>query len=150
MSIEIKQLSKFEVETFKKLLAVFADSFDDTDREANKIPDDTYLADVLAKPDFYALVALRDGEVLGGLTAYELMLPTKKSKELYIYDLAVNAQYRRQGVASALLEGLRTIAKEKDIALFFVEAETEDKEAVSFYRSLGGEQLSVEHFNIRV
>ncbi len=110
--------------------------------------EDAYLQAQLEKPEVYIIAASDGEEMVGGLVGYEFALPSKKEKELYLYDLAVDENYRRQGIASSLVGELKVCAKKNGVTLIFVEAETKDDEAVSFYRSQGAEHMSVEHFNM--
>ena len=84
------------------------------------------------------------------MTGFELPLLSKKEKEVYLYDLGVDADYRRRGIAHALVSELKVHARDNRASLVFVEAECGDTEAVHFYKSLGAEELEVIHFNIRV
>nr|WP_017324751.1 GNAT family N-acetyltransferase [Synechococcus sp. PCC 7336] len=56
-----------------------------------------------------ALAALKHGEVVGGLAAYELQKFEQERSEIYIYDLAVSAAHRREGIATALIQELKSI-----------------------------------------
>jgi aminoglycoside 3-N-acetyltransferase I len=150
MKYKIKRLKESDVNLFKELLLVFSQAFGDEVADTQDLPDDSYLTALLTKSDFYALVALSPEGVVGGLTGYELILPTKKKKELYLYDLAVDEKHRKQGIATSLVNELKMHARENNISLIFVEAESAGIEAIGFYRSLKAEQLSVEHFNIEV
>jgi aminoglycoside 3-N-acetyltransferase I len=91
------------------MLRVFGDAFGEAEKYGGG-PDDAYLARLLAKDHFIALAATKDGAVVGGLAAYELEKFEQARSEIYIYDLAVAAAQRRQGIATALIEGLRRIA----------------------------------------
>lgn len=53
---------------------------------------------------------LGEGDVVGGLVAYELAKFEQERSEVYIYDLAVLASHRRQGVATALIAELKSLA----------------------------------------
>ncbi len=93
-----------------------------------------------------------DGEtIVGGLVAYELPKFEQSRSELYIYDLAVRESHRRQGVATALIEHLQTIARERGAWVIFVQADTgeEDAAAIALYEKLG-EREEVLHFDIPV
>ena len=60
--------------------------------------------DCLAAPHFIALAATAGtNEVVGGLAAYVLDKFERRRREIYIYDLAVAAEHRRRGVATALI-----------------------------------------------
>src|SRR5690606_39663495 len=64
----------------------------------------------LGSDSFIALAAIEGDQVVGGVTAYELKKFEQERSEIYIYDLAVAAAYRRRGIATALIEKLKDIA----------------------------------------
>jgi aminoglycoside 3-N-acetyltransferase I len=64
---------------------------------------------LLSSDYFIALAALKNGAVVGGLTAYELQKFEQERSEIYIYDLAVAAAHRREGIATALIQKLQQI-----------------------------------------
>jgi aminoglycoside 3-N-acetyltransferase I len=107
---------------------------------------DEYLSKMLEDDRTLVLGAFEDTEILGGLVAIE-MRPIHGSKEFYIYDIAVHPEHQKQGIGKALIEHLTQEARKKGIETIFVEAESEDEDAVAFYRALGGEEVSVNHFN---
>ena len=107
---------------------------------------DAYLDALLRREDFWAIAALADGEVVGGLTAHTLPMTRSESAELFIYDVAVRADRQRQGVGRQLLAALRDAAARAGIADVFVPAETEDVHALDFYRALGGDPTPVVMF----
>jgi GNAT superfamily N-acetyltransferase len=59
---------------------------------------------------FIALAAVEGDAVVGGIVAYELEKFEQERSEIYVYDLAVAGPHRRQGIATALIEQLKTIA----------------------------------------
>ena len=67
--------------------------------------------------------------------------------EFYIYDLAVDADYRRQGVATALIAQLQQVAAERNIYVIFVQADYGDDPAIALYNKLGTQE-EVLHFDI--
>jgi aminoglycoside 3-N-acetyltransferase I len=69
--------------------------------------------------------------------------------EVYIYDLAVAEDCRRLGIATALIEGLKPIAVERDAWVIFVQADREDAPAIALYEKLGTRE-EVLHFDIPV
>ena len=94
-------------------------------------------------------VGVGNGEVVGGLAAYELMKFEQERSEIYIYDLAVAEAHRRQGVATALIEHLRKIAQERGAWVIYVQADLVDEPAVALYTKLGVRE-DVLHFDIAV
>jgi aminoglycoside 3-N-acetyltransferase I len=110
-------------------------------------PGEEYLAKLLGDDKFIALVALANGELAGALAGYELVKFEAERSEIYIYDLAVREEHRRRGVATALIEAMKPIARSKGAWAIFVQADPPDAPAVALYRKLGVEER-VLHFDI--
>ncbi len=136
-----------DISSLRSLLGVFADAFEDHDSYQSAIPSDEYLNKLLAREDFIPLVAVADGKVVGGLAAYVLQKFEQERSEIYIYDLAVLEDYRRQGVATGLINKLGEIAKEVGSYVIFVQADHGDDPAIKLYESLGTRE-DVLHFDI--
>ena len=110
-------------------------------------PDDAYLRRLLGSDTFVAIAALKDGEVVGGLAAYELRKFEQARSEFYLYDLAVAEAHRRQGIATALIGELRRVAAERGAYVVFVQADLVDAPAIALYTRLGVRE-DVLHFDI--
>lgn len=149
MNILYKLLSGFNVRLLKELLNVFGEAFEESQTYQAAIPSDAYLTSLLEKNHFIALVALDENKVVGGLAAYVLDKFEQERKEVYIYDLAVSINYRRLGIATGLINYLKTIAKERGAYVIFVQADLEDIPAIRLYQSLGTKE-DVHHFDIPV
>jgi aminoglycoside 3-N-acetyltransferase I len=104
---------------------------------------------LLSSDYFIALAALKNGAVVGGLTAYELQKFEQERSEIYIYDLAVAAEHRREGIANALIQELKKIAVALGAYVIFVQADIGDEPAISLYTKLGVRE-DVLHFDIAV
>ena len=141
------QLTPSDVPLLKDLLAVFGQAFDDVETYQGAVPPDDYLASLLAAPHFIVVVARHGGEVVGGLTAYELQKFERDRREIYIYDLAVAADHRRRGVATGLIEQLRHIARDRRAYVIFVQADPGDDPAIALYEKCGTRE-DVHHFDI--
>jgi aminoglycoside 3-N-acetyltransferase I len=96
-----------------------------------------------------ALAALKSGEVVGGIAAYELRKFEQERSEIYIYDLAVAAAHRREGIATALILELRRIAAARGAYVIFVQADRGDAPAIALYTKLGTAE-DVLHFDIPI
>ncbi len=94
-------------------------------------------------------MALAADQVVGGLVAYELDKFERARREVYIYDLAVAEEHRRQGVATALIEHLRAIAAARGAWVIYVQADHGDDPAIALYEKLGVRE-DVLHFDIPV
>jgi aminoglycoside 3-N-acetyltransferase I len=148
-TLTISRLGPSDIPLLRKLNALFGDAFADPDTYGAKPPGDAYLEGLLAKEHVVVLVAVTGEEVLGGLVAYELDKFERARREMYIYDLAVSAAHRRQGIATALIEHLRQIAARRGAWVIYVQADYGDEPAIALYEKLGIRE-DVLHFDIRV
>lgn len=105
-----------------------------------------YLDALLRRDLFWAFAAFANSEIIGGLTAHTLPRTRSACAEVFIYDLAVRRDYRRQGVGSRLMQELRASAAAAGIAEVFVAAENDDSHALDFYRAQGGVAAAVTFF----
>lgn len=132
----------------RELNDVFAVAFEDAEHYQSAKPSDLYLNKLLANPDFIPIVATIGGKVVGGLAAYVLHKFEKERSEIYIYDLAVDENYRRRHIATGCINKLREIARETtDAWVIYVQADPPDEPAVKLYESLGIRE-DVLHFDI--
>ena len=141
------EYTRADLGTLKQLLKVFADAFEDPGSYQTAIPSDEYLNGLLGRDDFIPLVALAGDKVVGGLAAYVLTKFEQERSEIYIYDLAIDENYRRQGIATGLINKLREIAREIGAWVIYVQADDGDEPAIKLYESLGTRE-DVLHFDI--
>jgi len=151
MPVEIQQVKSEDIELMNDLLTNFGEVFNDMNTYTADRPSSDYLYRLLSGDSFVAIVALEGKAVVGGLAAYELKKFEQERSEFYIYDLAVSPAYRRKGIATALIEKLKTIAAERGAYVIFVQADTgiEDEPAIALYTKLGVRE-DVLHFDISV
>ena len=149
MSATIRVLAPGDGALLEQLLDVFGEAFDDPRSYGAARPDADYLARLLSRDSFIALVALKDGAVVGGLAAYELHKFEQARSEIYIYDLAVAEAQRRQGIATALIAELQRIGKQRGAWVIYVQADYGDDPAIALYSKLGARE-DVMHFDIPV
>jgi aminoglycoside 3-N-acetyltransferase I len=148
-SVEIRKIAPADLDDMRGMLRMFGDAFGESEKYGATIPDDGYLGRLLAQDHFIALAAVADGDVVGGLAAYELQKFEQARSEIYIYDLAVAAAHRRKGIATALIEELRRIAARRGAYVIFVQADYGDDPAINLYTKLGTRE-DVMHFDIAV
>ena len=134
---------------FEDLNHLFGQAFGDADDHAGKRPDREYLERLLATEHIIALIAAAGDELVGGLVAYELDKFEQARREIYIYDLAVREDWRRRGIATALIEHLRAIGSERVAWVVFVQADYGDDPAIALYEGRGTRE-EVLHFDIAV
>ena len=151
MSLVIHLLMPDDVALMEALSTTLGEAFNDRDTYTAKRPSPAYLRRLLASDSFIALAALKDDAVVGGLAAYELRKFEQERSEIYIYDLAVSAAHRREGIATALIEALKGVAARRGAYVIYVQADTgvEDEPAIALYNKLGVRE-EVLHFDIAV
>jgi aminoglycoside 3-N-acetyltransferase I len=147
--LDVRELAADDLDLMDGLLTLFGKAFNDTDTYDGKRPSASYLRKLLAGDTFIALAAVKGDTVVGGIAAYELKKFEQERSEIYIYDLAVAAEHRREGIATALIEKLKDIGARRGAYVIFVQADTgiEDVPAVALYTKLGTRE-DVLHFDI--
>lgn len=143
MEVKVKKLADSDLFQFKELIFLFEDVFE---MKKFEIPSDVYLASLLKKDGFYVFVALVEGKVVGGLTAYTLEQYYSTAPLIYIFDLAVLTDLQRRGIGRKLIAGIKELCKEIGGEEVFVQADEVDLHALEFYRSTGGNAEKVVHF----
>ncbi|MGH8564574.1 MAG: AAC(3)-I family aminoglycoside N-acetyltransferase [Gammaproteobacteria bacterium] len=139
MPVDVRQLTPDDVALMEALLATFGEAFNDVGTYTENRPSESYLRRLLSGDSFIALVALKNGEVVGGIAAYEFKKFEQERSEIYIYDLAVASAHRRQGIATALIEKLKETAAGRGAYVILVQSDTgiEDEPAIALYTKLG-------------
>jgi aminoglycoside 3-N-acetyltransferase I len=145
--IDFRRLGPLEIQPLRSLNTLFAKAFDDPTTYAQKPPGAAYLSRLLASEHIIVLVATLAGRVVGGLVAYELEKFEQERREIYIYDLAVDENHRRQGIATKLIERLQRIAAARGAWVVYVQADYGDSAAIALYEKLGSRE-DVMHFDI--
>jgi len=130
----VRRLGAGDRDVARVLFSMMAEVFE----ESHAPLGDAYLDGLLARPDFWALAAMADGEVVGGLTAHTLPMTRSETAEVLIYDLAVRADHQRQGIGRSLVTALREGAQISGVEEILVLVDNEDVGALRFYRRLGG------------
>src|SRR5215471_12100659 len=100
----VSRLTPDDLSVFKGLLRVFGEAFEDRSTYQDAVPSDSYLRSFLGLDHVIAIAASQSAAVIGGLVAYELIKFERERREIYIYDLAVAADHRRQRVSTRLIE----------------------------------------------
>ena len=145
--IEIRALSPQEAAVLRSMLVMFGRAFGDSVTYATNQPDDTYLQRLLESQTFVAIAALAGTAVVGGMAGYILPKFEQARSELYIYDLAVEEAYRRRGVATSMIQKLKSLAAERGVYVIFVQADYGDDSAIALYKKFGVQE-EVLHFDI--
>jgi aminoglycoside 3-N-acetyltransferase I len=149
VSLSIRQLTADNLSLMGALSATLGEAFNEVDTYCGNRPTAEYLERLLGSDYFIALAALLNGEVVGGMVAYELKKFEQQRSEIYIYDLAVSETHRRKGIATALIDELKKIAAARAAYVIFVQADISDEPAIALYTKLGIRE-DVLHFDIAV
>ena len=146
-NVEIRALGANDVAAMRDMLSMFGEAFEDVRTYTDKQPDDDYLRQLLSGSSFIAVAAFSCGKVVGGIAAYVLPKFEQARSEVYIYDLAVQENSRRMGVATAMIAELRKLATARGAYVIFVQADYGDEPAIALYAKLGVRE-EVLHFDI--
>lgn len=128
--MEIKKLNSGSLANFKSLIEIFKDVFENDEPIAN----DEQLGKLLNNPDFFVFVVLLNNKVVGGLTIYVLHRYYDTKPIAYIYDVGISPDFQGQGLGKALIAEVCNFCKKNGLEDAYVEAESDDIDAVSFYR----------------
>lgn len=147
----IHRITATELPLMEALSTLFGETFNEVETYTGSRPSPGYLRRLLDRDTFIALAALKEGQVVGGLAAYELVKFEQERSEIYIYDMAVAAGHRREGIATALISSLQSLAARSGAHVIFVQADVgvEDQAAIALYTKLGKRE-DVLHFDIPV
>jgi ribosomal protein S18 acetylase RimI-like enzyme len=115
-------------------------------REAEAVFDDpvdmaateTFLQD----DRYHLLVAYVDGEPAGFVSAAELLHPDKPRPEMFLNELGVLPEFRRRGIARALVRELLRVCKDRGCSEMWVLTDEDNRAAVATYRGTGGRRKS--------
>jgi aminoglycoside 3-N-acetyltransferase I len=149
VSLSIRQLTPDDAGLMEALLVTFGEAFNEVETYSGNRPNAAYLQRLLGSDYFIALAALKSDHVVVGIAAYELKKFEQQRSEIYIYDLAVSAPHRREGIATALINELKRIAAARTAYVIFVQADIRDEPAIALYTKLGIRE-EVLHFDIAI
>lgn len=128
--MKIKKLSAGDLADFRTLIGIFKEVFENNE----PIASDEQLNKLLANPDFIVFVITVNDHVVGGLTLYVLHRYLSTKPVAYIYDVGVRPDYQHQGLGKALIAEVCSFCQQQGFEDAYVEAESEDTDAVHFYR----------------
>jgi len=94
----------------------------------------------LASPTHHLLFAYDDdGRVVGMVSGVETTHPDKGT-EMFLYELGVEPDSRRRGVATALVGALGALARERGCHGMWVGVDVDNAAALATYRRAGAER----------
>ncbi|MFU7527355.1 GNAT family N-acetyltransferase [Qipengyuania sp. ASV99] len=148
--VEVRRLVPGDLAGFRVMNALFSDVFEEPENYVDHPPGEANVLDWLANTTNIGVLGLVDGEPRGAIAAYILQKFEQQRSEVFIYDLAVLESHRRIGLATAMIEEVRRIAREASAWTVFVQADVfpEDEPARALYRSLAQSEITALHFDI--
>ncbi len=84
----------------------------------------------------YLVLVLDGDKIAGAATAYPLPHPAADGSSLYVHEVDTHPNYRRQGVATMLMQEMFKIAKEQGLYEVWVGADKGNKPAHNLYKKL--------------
>lgn len=141
--MQIRQLNQDELADFRGLVEIFKEVFEN---EA-PIADNQQLSKLLAHPDFRVFVVKQGSRVVGGLTLYVLHQYYSTRPLAYLYDVAIAPAFQRRGLGKQLMTAVCDYCRANGFEAAYVEAESDDIEAVEFYRKTTySSEINATHF----
>ena len=128
--MEIKKLNHNEVSEFRNLVEIFKEVFENEE----PISENEHLSKLLSNPNFLVFVVKDNGKILGGLTIYVLHRYYGSKPVAYIYDVGITPDHQGQGLGKLLISEVCKYCKNSGFEDAYVEAESDDIDAVNFYR----------------
>ena len=101
-------------------------------------PDRGWTSKFLAEPGHHLLLAYVDEAVAGFVSGVETTHPDKGT-EMFLYELAVDEPFRRQGIAKALVTALADIAIDAGCYGMWVGTDDDNVAALATYPSTGAD-----------
>lgn len=132
--LEIKKLTATDTPSFKTLVDLFVEVFEEPRRPLKN----EGLHALLADPLFHVFVAEVSGNIIGGCTIYQLSRYYAEKPEWFIYDVAVRQEFQNKGIGKQLINVVKQSAVQSGIGSLFVLAHSDDEQAVKFYHAARG------------
>ncbi len=148
LDYNIRRLGSDDVTVFRILTALFGRVFEEQEAYGGNPPDDAYLTRWLSHDGHIALVAEVEGRPVGGLVAFVWDKFERAGREIYIYDLAVEPDCQRCGIESALIDATREIAKQCNVTIIYIQAESDNAPAIATYKTCAARE-DIAHFEFQ-
>lgn len=140
MNFEIRRLNKNDIELARQAVLLFID----TDEV---VSGDNQLSKLLLRDDFYFIAAIKNGEVLGRLIAYEFELFKNNTREVYLYEIDVLEPFKKIGIATRLVNFTKQICQKRGVSYMFVGTDEDNIPAQKLYLKTGGKlEGNLPHF----
>jgi len=105
--------------------------------------------DFLGREGHHLLIAYLEGEAAGFALAHELPRLDGPGIKLLLYEIGTAPRFRRRGVARALVEALRDLARGREAISMFAITEEGNRAAMALYASTGAVRPSADEAVVR-
>lgn len=102
-------------------------------------PRPEWIEDFLSRSGHHLLLGEVDGAPAGFVTGIEIAHPDK-GVEMLLYELGVDEAFRRRGIGSALVEALKSLARDMGCSGLWVPVEQGNDAATALYLATGAEE----------
>jgi len=116
-------------------------TFEHLEHETIVTEDDMLRDGFGSKPKFRALIAEWDGQTAGYALFFEFYSTFQGRAGIFLEDIFVRPQFRKQGIGGELLARVAKIAWEEDYFCLRWEVLDWNKSAIDFYKKLGANFL---------
>lgn len=124
----VKRIGKEDIELVKQIASRYKNI---------KIQDKTIKA-FLDNSLNYIIVSLDNNKVAGFLIAYQLQRFDMSSNMMYIHEIQVDQNYRRQGYAKEMIEFMIDMSRNNQVYKLFLATNKSNTPAVCLYEKTGG------------
>ncbi len=87
------------------------------------------------------LVAYSGEKIVGVALCYDMPHPDATSYTLYVHELDTHPDFRRQGIATLLMNEAIKLGKERGVSEVWVSTETTNDPANALYKKLGPDEI---------
>jgi len=101
-------------------------------------------------PLYEAFIAEKDDKMIVGMAFFYFAYSTWKGKCLYLEDIIVSENYRRQGIGKQLFDAVLEKAKDLGVKRLMWQVLEWNTPAIEFYKSKYGADISNEWLNGRI
>lgn len=103
---------------------------------------EAHLSAALADGNSYFIVCLLDSAPVGYLSAYRFPAVDRDGFYVYLYDIVVHERRRRHGIASAMIEVLKTCCRQDAVTRIWVGTSTDNRPAQRTFEATGARRES--------
>ena len=109
-------------------------------RDADRLVAPAWLRRALGSPSSYIFLAVREREPVGFVSGYRFPRLDDASDQVYVFDIEVLPELRRQGIGRRLLEALLEACGQERVSWAWAGTARENVAAQALFASVGGER----------